>query len=295
MKTVLVTGATGLIGRHTAAPLNAAGFTVNAVARRPGTWPSATWTAADLLDLGGLESIFAAARLKYLLHLAWDTRPGIYLEDNANFAWVAATLEMLRLFHKYGGERAVLAGTCFEYAFSNQPLREDGQIEAVSTYAKCKDHLNRLAARFCRKNDISYGWGRIFYVYGSGEKAGRLTPSVLAAARTGESLTIKSGPLVRDYMYVKDIAAAFVKFLDSDVEGDINICTGTGVSIRGYCEKLAGKLGRGDCLVFDDQPGSQPPVIVGDCRRLRNEVGFTPAYDLDGSLGEIAEESRTCP
>lgn len=280
-----------MIGRHASGMLTAAGFDVTAVARTPGADPHASRLAADLLDLGGLEGVFAEVRPEYLLHLAWDTRPGVYLEDDANFAWVAATLEMLRLFRKYGGRRAVLAGTCFEYQFTGQPLREDGAIAPISTYARCKHHLNRLAAMFCRKSGVSYGWGRIFYAYGSGERKGRLTASVLDAARRNRALAIRSGPLVRDYMYAKDIAAAFVKFLDGAIEGEVNICSGTGIAIRDYCLMLAKTLGRDTLLAFEDDPGDQPPVIVGDCRRLREEVGFSPAYDLTRGMVEIAEES----
>lgn len=286
---ILLTGGSGLIGQYALEPLVALGYEVFAVSRKPDSASSrgVRWLTADLLDSEGRSRVFREARPDLLLHLAWDTRPGIYLESDENFIWVAAGLEMLRLFRKYGGKRVVFAGTCFEYAFADRLLREDGPTAPVSTYAKCKLYLNRLAAVFCGKNGISYGWGRIFYVYGKNEQPGRLTPSVIAAARGGEPLVIKGGSLIRDYMYAGDIAGAFAAFLSSEVEGEVNICTGKGIMLEDYCRALARMAGKEENLRFADQPGNQPPRIVGDAGRLRDEVGFGPRYDLDAGFAEM--------
>lgn len=290
MTRILLTGATGLIGKYAVPLLGEAGFEVHAVARTPRGGEGnggVVWHGADILDAGERGRLFAEVRPERLLHLAWDTRPGRYLEDNSNFAWVAASLELLHLLGKHGGGRAVLAGTCFEYAFADHPLSENGPIAPRSTYAVCKEHLNRLAALYCAKNGISYGWGRIFYVYGAGERSGRLTPDLLQSLRNGGTMTIRSGSLRRDYMYARDIAAAMTAFLASPVEGEVNICSGDAPTIETYCRLLARKLGREDGLIFQDDPGTQPLLIVGDNRRLRDEVGFSPRYDLESGFEEI--------
>lgn len=288
MKRVLVTGGTGLIGKYCLELLRELDFSVYAVTRGERHDSVAVWKRTDLLERGSLKALFAEIRPEYLLHLAWDTRPGAYLESNSNFSWLVVSLEMLRFFHEYGGRRAVFAGTCFEYEFTHAPLIENGARKPMSTYAKCKDHLNSLAALFCSKNGISYAWGRIFYVYGSGEQQGRLTPAVIDAALSGTPFTIRGGALRRDYMYAKDIAAAFAKLLTSGVEGEVNICSGLGVVIADYCRLLAGKMDGCEALRFENASGEgQPPAIIGDNRRLRDEVGFVPSYDLDKGFEDM--------
>lgn len=292
MKRVLVTGARGLIGKHVAPFLRDDGFQVHAVSRAAHAGDGVAWHRADLLVAADRERLFAEVRPDCLLHLAWDTRPGVYLDDDLNFVWLAASLDILRLLHQYGGKRAVLAGTCFEYEFAERSLHETDPIAPRSIYAKCKEHLNRLAALYCSKNDISYGWGRIFYVYGAGEQPGRLTPDVIRIVKAGERMIIRSGPLRRDYMYAKDVAAAFARFLAVPVEGEANICSSLAPTIEEYCRCLARKLGREDLLLFADHSSGQPPLIVGDNRRLREEIGFTPRHGLDDGFGAMLEEEK---
>lgn len=289
MKKVLLTGATGLIGRHAIEPLLQSGFQVYAASRTPVPDSRVVWLEADLLDLCGIDRLFKSTQPEYLLHFAWETRHRIYLESNSNFSWLAASLEMLQRFHQYGGRRVVFSGTCFEYQFADERLKEDGPTAPASTYARCKDHLNRLAGMYCRNNNLSYGWGRIFYVYSPDEQKGRLTASIIESIEKNEPIVIKSGPLIRDYMYAKDIAAAFSKFLAGEVEGAVNVCAGSGMRIKDYCLALARLMGREELLIFDDQPGNQPARIVGDNRRLLDEVGFRSAYDIRRGLAEATE------
>lgn len=293
MATVLLTGASGLIGGYALQPLRAAGFHVHAVSRSPREKAAGTiWHQADLLDAADRERVFAEARPTHLLHLAWDTRPGEYLESGDNVAWATAGLDMLRLFRRHGGARAVLAGSGFEYGASDRPLGESSPLNPQTAYARCKAAFHELAAIYCRKNGVSMAWGRIFSAYGANERAGRLTPSIIGALGRGEPVTIRSGRLVRDYIYARDIAAACAALLGTAVEGPVNVSSGRGVRIEDYCRALAHRLGREDLLRFEDKAGDQPPYLVGDNRRLRDEAGFVPAYDLDRGFAEILADAN---
>lgn len=298
MKRVLLTGASGLIGRNTLKPLLDAGFEVCAVSRQSAPISAdVRWLKADLLDFGGLEALFKAARANYWLHLAWDTGTGRGMGANTHFSWLSASLEMLRHFQAHGGERVVMAGTFAEYAPAAAPVREeDSPIEPQTVYAKCKDALNRLAALFCAENGISLGWGRAFTVYGANDgQPTRLTPSLVDALANGRDMTIRSGRVVRDNIYAEDAGAAFVKFLDGDVRGAVNISTGRGTRIEDYCRILAGLLGREALLHFEDAPGGQALFMVGDNRRLVEEVGFTPNGDLRGNFQKMLTAMGVTP
>lgn len=307
MKKVLLTGATGLIGKYAIQPLLDAGFEVFVVSsketedkktrRQEGKQdekPTLThWVQANLLDFSDIERVFEEVKPQYLLHFAWDTTPGSYLESNLNFNWMQSSLKMLEQFKLYGGKRAVFAGTCFEYKFQDSPLKEYGELNPTSTYAKCKNDLNKLATSYCEKNDINFGWGRIFYVYGEGEQEKRLIPYVINCLKQDKEFSTTAGELIKDYMFAGDIAAAFVKFLDSNVQGCVNICTGIPVKIKEIVSLIAKKLGKEDLIKFESEESTQPPIIVGDNLRLTKEVGYQCKYTLEQGLEKVLQTENS--
>lgn len=291
MKTVLLTGATGFIGKNAIEPLIKLGYEVFALSSQENKSEDDKihWLNVNLFSRADIENIFKEVKPEYLLHFAWDTRPGIYLEDNSNFELLKASLDMLKYFKENGGKRAVFAGTCFEYEFGPEVLYEDSPKNPKTVYAKCKNYLNGLATLYCKNNNISFGWGRIFYVYGPNENIKRLTGRLINSFSNNEEVTIPNSQLVKDYMYTKDIAKAFVEFLNSDVEGEVNICTGKGISLGDYCTKVAQKMNKESLLHLKKEPTPESIFVVGSNKRLKEEIGFSPDYSVDEGLNEILD------
>lgn len=286
-KKVIVTGATGLIGKEVLKPLQELGYEIYALTTKD--VPADTdinWKKCDIFFEKSLRAVFEEVKPSHLLNLAW-TATGDYLNSQINFDFVKAGLSMLKYFKENNGKRAVFAGTCFEYKFKDAALIEADELNPQTIYAKCKNNLREQAEKYSQSNDISFGWGRIFYVYGIGENEKRLTAHLVNRLSKDKIATIQSGQLIKDYMYTKDIASAFAAFLDSETEGCVNICTGKGISLGDYSAKIAEKLGKTEFLKINREETAQPPVIVGDNSRLINEVGFKPLYSLDTGIDEI--------
>jgi nucleoside-diphosphate-sugar epimerase len=290
-KKVLLTGATGLIGKEAIEPLIKNGFKIYAISsKKQPEQKGVTWFKANLFEADEIKNIFETIKPEYLLHFAW-VASGDYLTSDINIKFKDASLNMLKEFHKNGGKRVVMAGTCFEYHFKDTPLKEDDKLNPQTLYAKCKNELREKAQIFCKENDISFAWGRIFYVYGHGENEKRLTAHVANLLKADKTVKITSGPLIKDYMYTKDIALAFVTLLKTNVSGCVNICTGKPISIKEYVSLIASILGKEKLLQFEDNIEGQPKFIVGDSSRLIDEVGYNIQYSLDKALDEIIKES----
>lgn len=276
MKRVVLTGSTGLIGKEAIKPLEDLGFEVFCL----------TSKNCNLFDEVAVQEFFKEVKPQYLLHFAWYTKEG-YLESDLNPKYVEASLNMLKIFKNNGGKRAIFAGTCFEYRFKDEPLKETDELNPQSLYAKCKCELREKAEKYSEENDISFGWGRIFYVFGRNEHPNRFTSYIINNLKSNKPVEIKYGQLIKDYMYTKDIAAAFVKFLDSEVKGCVNICTGNEISLSYYATMIAEKLEKEDFLEIKNETTSQPSKIIGDNTRLIEEVGYTIQYNLKNALEEI--------
>src|SRR4051794_36797082 len=107
---LLLTGASGFVGRAMLAPLAARGFQLHAVARRPGEG-AATWHAADLLDEGTMRALLRDVRPAVLVHAAWYVAHGTFWTAPENAAWAEASTALAGAFE---GRRMVGLGTCAE-------------------------------------------------------------------------------------------------------------------------------------------------------------------------------------
>lgn len=292
-KRVLVTGATGLIGKETIAPLTISGYEVHAITvDEPCRHSSVNWIRGTLFDDDFIRKTIAGIKPTHLLNLAWATT-GDYLVNPVNERFLHAGEVMAKAFAENGGERAVYAGTCFEYAFGDEPLTENSKLDAGKyPYTYCKDRLRRKVETLFAERSVSFGYGRIFFVYGRGENPTRLTGMVVDKLRKGERVVIKAGPLLRDYVYSKDVAAAFVSLLDSPVTGAVNICSGKTIAIRDFVTSIAAAFGKSDLVDFVDDCKGLPAVICGEPGRLLKDVGYRFRYDLEAAVKEILEYGK---
>lgn len=286
MKKVFLTGGTGLIGTETIPFLEKAGFKIYALTLGDEKdTPNVKYIKANLFDKQEISRIMAEIKPEYLLHYAWLST-GLF-NDNSNFDFLTASIDLLKAFVQNGGKRVVMAGTYAEYGYHNETLREDMLAEPINIYSQCKDFVHQISEIYCNNNNVSFGWARIFSAFGKERDPRRLTSDVINHLKANETVTIRSGSLIRDYIYVKDIAAAFVKFLDSDVKGVVNICTGKDTSIHDYVMMIAKAMNKEHLVIFNEQPSPQQVRVVGDSSRLNREVGFVPSYSIEEAIKEI--------
>ena len=293
-KKVLLTGARGLIGKEIISPLLKSGYEVIALTSSQNSFEKngVRYLEADLFNNLEIKNILNNEKPEYLIHMAWKTTED-YLTSKINYDYLNASMNLLENFAKAGGKRCVLAGTCGEYKIKNSPLKEDDDLEPLTLYAECKNNLNQKASVFCAENNISYAWGRIFYVYGHDESPLRLTGYILDALKNNQEVYIKKPLLIRDYMYTKDIAKGFVSLLSSKITGNVNICTGKGIMIKDLALAFASKMNKESLLNFGSMSATEPiDAIVGDNTRLKNEVGFIPEYTMLQAVEKIIKGEK---
>jgi nucleoside-diphosphate-sugar epimerase len=301
MSRVLLTGAGGLVGAHALATLHEAGHEVHATSRRRRE-PDARvrWHTVDLLDPAASAELVARVRPSHLLHLAWGVEHGSFWTSQDNVRWVQASLALVRAFLDSGGQRVVMAGSCAEYDWSALPAGGDElprcheqrtPVGPHTLYGESK-HATHVAAReYADAAGASLAWGRLFFLYGPGEQPGRLVPSVVRALLAGEPAETTDGRQVRDFLYAQDVADAFAALLDGDVRGAVNIASGDPATVRTVVATIAAQLG-GEALVrWGALPRSpaDPPTLLADVARLRDEVGFAARTGLAEGLARTID------
>ena len=298
MDKVLLTGASGFIGRQCLTQLSETGAEVHAVSRgRQDAMPGVTWHDVNLLEDGAIGRLIAKLRPSHLLNMAWNAEPGRYWTAPDNFQWVRTGLEMLHTFADSGGERIVMAGSCAEYDWNYGWCSENVTPLAPGTvYGTCKHSLQSMLQTYSQQYGLSSAWGRIFFLYGPYEHPSRLVSSVIAALLRGQPAVCTAGTQIRDFMHVSDVASAFVSLLDSTVQGAVNIASGNSITIRDVVSKIALLLDRPDLLKLGEipMPPSDPPLLLADVGRLRNELGWSPSMTLEQGLSDTIQWWR-CP
>ena len=291
MKRVLVTGGTGFIGREVLPFLRERGYEIHVTGRSamPDGSPelgAVNYHQCDLLR-DGCEELVAAIQPTDLLHFAWYAEHGTFWWALENMDWVAASLRLARAFAAVGGVRAVFAGSCTEYDWSFHTLDEAlTPLDPATLYGSAKASLYRLLSSASGHLGISLAWGRIFFPYGPRDQPGRVLSTVIDKVSAGEVVACSEGTQARAFIYVEDVARAFVELLDSQVEGAVNIATEQVYTVREVVSKAAKMCGDESLVQYgarSPQP-NEPPFIRASVRRLYDEVGFRPRFDLSRGL-----------
>jgi len=286
---VLLTGATGFIGRQCYSQLKLLGCEVHAISSHSHVNDSpAYWHKVDLLDDKQTKALIKKVRPTHLLHLAWYAEPGKYWESVKNFHWVKASLSLFEAFVAEGGERIIVAGSCAEYAWNDSYYKEDETLlKPTTVYGNCKHALQLMLSAYAVQENISCTWGRVFSIYGPEEDNRRLVSSVVNGILRSKDVKCSNGSLVRDYLHVNDVSAAFIALLNSDVNGPVNIGSGTGVALRDLVEKIERKINNYGHLIVSDNAinTTEPPVMIADTNRIKS-TGWTPKYDIESGLDD---------
>lgn len=240
---VLVTGATGFVGRHLVAALLARGMTVRAVARRLEVARQMPWfdsvefiqadVHADDLDVTALT-----AGIDTLAHLAWPGLPNyqalVHFERT-----LPADYRFIKNVVAEGVGQVMVTGTCFEYGLQSGPLSEQTAARPNTPYGLAKHTLRLFLEALQREQPFTLQWARLFYLHGSGQNPNSLLASLDRAIDAGDtSFNMSAGDQLRDYLAIEDAAGWLARLLaQPGLNGVINCCSGQPVSVRALVEQ----------------------------------------------------------
>ncbi len=298
---VLVSGAGGFIGRWSIPALLRRGFEAHAVTSAgsraaPAQLAGATVHAADLLDWASIDGLIATVRPTHLLHFAWIATPGVYWHSAANYRWLEASEYLLRAFLAQGGERAVMAGSCAEYAWNGSGVCIEGaspladQVPGeLAPYVACKLAMQRALESATRRCGRTSAWGRIFFQFGPAEYPQRLVPSVIRQLLSNQPALCTHGRQIRSFLHAEDVGSAFAALLDSSLQEPVNIGSERRISVAGLTGLIAAQIGRPDLIRLGAKPAppGEPDLLVPDIGRLHGELHWSPRLTLADGLADV--------
>lgn len=274
---VLITGATGFVGRQVLRSLGERNALVRAVVREG--------KQGQLANLKGIESIVATPDLfaesanwwenilkgiDTVIHVAWYAEPGKYLQSTKNLDCLMGTLQLAKGAKMAGVRRFIGIGTCFEYDLTGGMLSVETPLRPVTPYAGAKAAAFMALSQWLPQQGVEFAWCRLFYLHGEGEDARRLVPFLRSKLKAGEPVELSNGNQIRDFLDVSNAGRLIVETALSNEQGPVDICSGVPVSVRQLAEQIADEYGRRDLLKFGARPDNlvDPPCVLG----IRHEV-----------------------
>jgi nucleoside-diphosphate-sugar epimerase len=289
MNKILVTGAAGFLGSHCLNALQNKNFEIYALdkVKQHIQDTRVKWVKTDLSEPEQVEQMLNKIQPDYLMHLAWNMNAGMQLNSADNIAWVENSMDLIRRFAETGGKRVVVSGSCAEYKWGNYLYDEETTpLEPQTVYGQSKHELQQKVSAFCNKNNLSWVWSRIFFMYGPNENKKRLVPYIIRTILKGEKAKTTSGNQIFDYLYVEDVARALASLIETDFSGAVNICSGQPLKVKDLIYKIANQMNAGNLIEIgaDKTNGTEPEFVVGKNDRLKEVTGWLPEIDIDSGL-----------
>lgn len=288
MPRALITGISGFIGPHVAEACRGRGWEVIGIDIRPlepaagvSVGPHRFWHR-DVRELTP-ESLRG---VDYIVHLAFVTNipnsiqhPIETTRDN-----IEMTVRLLDAATKAGVRKLVFSSTASLYGHNPTPWREDMPSDPIEPYSWQKLSCEYL----CRMWTLRYGLKtvilRLFQVFGENQRPDTAMAAFFRARKEGKPIpltettaqsTFRSGQ--RDFVYVKDVADAFVRALESDKTGQgeiVNIGSGKVTTMEEIAQAI------GSQVVFIPKRGFEVERHEADITRARTLLGWHPTVDV---------------
>lgn len=295
MRRILITGATGFLGRNVLEYMDFSSNEVWVVGRHcPKLQERMHFLECDLRNGNSVLECLKEARPEILVLLAWDVSSQSYWESFENHTWADSSVRLAHAFLEQGGRQILFAGTSASYDYSLGWLKESASYEhPASLYGISKLYTSNAIKRLAENYGAIYCEARLFAIYGTYEKQNRLIPLTAYRLMQNEGVVNKKGELVRDYIHVEDAARAIHLLLEKKAEGVYNISSGKPVSIRSIVEEVARLLGKQDRISFEQTDfKGEFPHIVGDNAKLK-QLGFEYKYDISSGIKAAVEWLKT--
>jgi nucleoside-diphosphate-sugar epimerase len=281
---VLVTGATGFVGRHLVAALLERGCEVRAVGRNAEKAQGMPWinhvefVAADI-HAADLNVVALTEGIDALAHLAWPGLPNyralFHFEHNlmADYRFIKSAVEA-------GVSQVLVTGTCFEYGMQSGPLSESTEPRPSNPYGLAKHTLHLFLQSLQQEQPFTLQWARLFYLHGEGQNPNSLLAALDRAIDAGEaSFNMSAGEQLRDFLAIETAASHLAAILHQrDFDGVVNCASGHPVSVRALVEQRLHERGATLALNLGHYPYSthEPLAFWAVTECLQQLLGESP-------------------
>lgn len=302
-KEIVITGASGFIGRHLIGQLVSRGYSPIITTRklRPAEQMFATacrWFEFDPTRKGSSRELLRELKPKALIHLAGtrgrnDARGAEAACEELN---VRATADLLESGMAAGVERIVIIGSAEEYGNQPGPHRESAVSQSASAYGNSKAIATSNALTMHKERGCPVVIVRPFTVYGPDQPNDMFIAEAVDAAVRGEDFRMSEGYQKRDLVFVEDVVRGVIAAATApNIEGQIiNLGSGIAHSLREVAQRIW-EIAAARSLLMIGARKAQPEELYdtwADITLAQRLLNWTPTVSLNTGLERTIEHVR---
>jgi nucleoside-diphosphate-sugar epimerase len=278
---ILVTGATGFLGRRLVAALESRSFTVRRHSSADGDIASCS------LPMEGVGRVFHLAGKSYVPD-SWQDPRGFY---QTNVMGAVNVLEHCRRH-----QAALTLISSYVYGPPQRlPIAENHPLAAYNPYAHTK-LLAEDAAQFYKQHfGLPLVIVRPFNLYGPGQRCSFLIPSIVRQLVDPSVDVVRVQDLrpKRDYLYVDDAVNMLLATLRAGSEGVFNLGSGRSNSVAEVIELVSNAAGiRKPVVSADVERPEEIMDVVADISRATAELGWRPSTSMPDGIADVVAAER---
>jgi nucleoside-diphosphate-sugar epimerase len=222
------------------------------------------------------------------IHLAWGGLPDYSFPrclENFNFS-----INLINVLASAGCKTIFSTGTCWEYGDILGQVGETDIPGSMSLFPSFKTGLRLIAQSIAGEVKANLIWGRVFFVYGPGQRETSLIPTCYRAIKNGIVPQIKNFGAVNDFIHVSDVASAIKALVENpEASGVFNIGSGSPVKVSQVCEYVAQKLDA-EFLIPNSKEQVEPSGLWADISLIKEKTGWEPKFSLQEGIERTIDE-----
>lgn len=301
IKSAVLTGPTGAIGKALCRELAEKDITVYAVCRpnspRAADLPrhkNIHIVLCDIADLAQLPEM--VTRADAFFHFAWAHTIGPGRNDMpAQIDNIRYTIDAVRAAKELGCSVFVGAGSQAEYGRVEGLLRAQTPCNPENGYGMAKLCAGQMSRVEAQKLGIDHIWPRILSVYGPGDGPATMISNVIRQLLAGETPALTEGVQLWDYLYSEDAARAFLLMAKHGVSGSVYpLGSGKAQPLKAYIAQLRDAIDPVLPLGFGQIPYGPLQVmhLQADISALQADTGFAPQVEFAEGIRNTIEKYK---
>ena len=282
---VCVTGASGFIGRYVWAALEQSGHSVLPLDIVGGALVTPVDICRPLPSFRGMDAVIHLAAVANPREC--DANPTKAFDVNVN-----GTHQVLKMALESGAKRVVFSSTAHVYGISPHylPTPETHPLWLQNNYTLTKILGEQLCQLYHENHGLSYAALRLYNAYGPGQAQGYFIPDMLAKAQAG-NFKVQGANTTKDWVWIGDVAQAFVRALETQFVGPINVGTGVETDLEDIADIIADAHGV-ECEGLYSPDATR---MCADISRAKRILGWQPTMSVEDGLHAVCNEANTKP